>query len=165
MAVHGTNAVRLQALTEKHHHVAALLAQGLGRTEISRIVDFTPEYVTWLMRDPLFQQYMSEMVEFSQMQVEAMFCRSVGVIGETLEVGDQDQKLKAARLQLEVTGRVGKVERAAPTNEDSINRLTRLAERLATTLNVAKRGEVIDVQVERQVEQIERQVLPVPDSR
>jgi hypothetical protein len=141
------NAHPLQKLTEKHQQVAALLAQGLGRNEIAQFVDFTPARITQLTHEPVFQKYFQEMVEFSQLQVEAMFSKTVEVIGEALnDGGDRDGQLKAARLQLEVTGRVGKVERNNPTNEDSINRLTRLAERLTVTLGTMRNKGAIDVE-------------------
>lgn len=135
--------VPLHELNEKHHQVAALIAQGLTPTEISSMVSYTKGYITWLTRDPLFSAYMDEMVAFSQKQVEVMFCGSVAAIGGGLHSGDADISLKAARLQLEVTGRIGKNERPS-VSTDSLERLTNLAERLLTLQTKVRSGELIE---------------------
>lgn len=141
--VNGENQVQLKALNEQHKQVASLLAQGLGPKEIAPLVSFTPQYVTWLQRDPLFKLYMAEMVELAEHRLEALFCKSVDVISEQLQIGDPESALKAARLQLEVSGRIGKVQRNGATSEDTSNRLARLAERLVNLLP-QQRGETIN---------------------
>lgn len=130
MAVTGENSHKLQALTDKHKQVASLLTQGLGRTEISQVVEFTPEYVTWLCRDPLFKDYMRGLSEFHEARLEAMFGDVVNVVQDGLQNGTIDERLKAGRLQLEVTGRIGKNERPNQALDNSVERLNTLADRL-----------------------------------
>jgi hypothetical protein len=143
MAAHGENEVKLRDLSPKHKQVAALLSQGLGRTEISQIVDFTPEYITWLMRDPQFKEYQAEMNEITNARLEALFGQVPDLIHRNMNSGIPDAELKAARLHLEVTKRIGKQEEKRDT-ESSLARLEILAERL---LNLNNRSpNVIDVE-------------------
>lgn len=136
MAASGENVHKLQALSGKHKDVAALLVQGLGRTEIAGVVEFTPEYVTWLCRDPLFKEYMEGISTFHDTRLDAMYGRVVDSIDDALKVGTVDEKLRAGRLQLEVTKRLGSYTRSE-AQESSIERLTTLAERLVQ-LNIGK---------------------------
>lgn len=147
MATSGTNHFELQTLTTQHMQVAALLAQGLGPSEIAPLVGYVPQYVTMLTRDPLFKAYLAEKVAFAESQLEAQFCKVPEVVSRAFASGTVDEQLKAARLQGELTGRLGKHERAAP-NESSIERLTTLAERLlALQSHVREKGTVIDAEV------------------
>lgn len=149
MAVTGENSHKLQALTDKHKQVASLLTQGLGRTEIAKIVDFTPEYVTWLCRDPLFKDFMRGLSEFHEARLEAMFGDVVSVVQDGLQKGAIDERLKAARLQLEVTGRIGKNERPSAAFESSMERLATLAERLLALQSNVRQGVTYDAQAAR----------------
>lgn len=139
----------LQKLSPKHKTAAALLAQGVGRAVIAEVCDCTPEYITMLGRQPLFRAYIKEMSQFTEARLEALFDSSVNVMAEAMLTGSNDDKLKAAKLQLEATGRVGRFQergREDPGNE----RLEQLAERLVgllhrqreKTLNVVD-GEVL----------------------
>jgi len=134
---HGENPWKLQSLSLKHKQVAGLLAQGLGPLEVCRAMDvegnesFTPQYVTMLTRDPLFKDYLSHLCELAGVQLEALFVQSVEVIREGLQEGRMEDRLRAARLQLEATKRIGKHDRDSASNEDTVNRLARLAERLS----------------------------------
>lgn len=149
MAVNGENVHKLQALTDKHKQVASLLTQGLGRSEISQIVDFTPEYVTWLCRDPLFKDFMRGLSEFHEARLEAMFGDVVSVVQDGLQNGAIDERLKAARMQLEVTGRIGKNERPNAAFESSMERLTTLAERLLALQSNVREGRTYDAEATR----------------
>ncbi|MHB8413934.1 MAG: hypothetical protein ACYDB1_00870 [Acidiferrobacteraceae bacterium] len=142
-------AVQLKKLSPRHKEVMSLLAQGVDRQVIAKMCQITPEYVTWLARQPLCREYVKEMSEFVNVRLEALFGKTADVIAETLECGTEDGKLKAARMQLEVTGRVGRApgQVATPTEGDF---LETLAERLVSLQrNIRRRtvdGEVTDVQ-------------------
>lgn len=141
---------QLKKLTEKHKEVAALLAQGTSRLLVAAATDFTPEYITMLQRQPLFIAYLQAMTEAAQVQLEAMFCQSVETIGETLRNGTEDGKLKAAKLQGELTGRLGSHENQE--KKPSGDRLPELAERLVSLLQsqrkrVFENGEVSEAQI------------------
>lgn len=132
--VSGENPWELKSLTDKHKQAAALLAQGLGPLEIGGLLEFTPQYITMLQRDPLFKRYLADMTEVSETRLDALFNRSVEIIASGLDNQASENQLKAARLQLEVTGRIGKNIRNGSTSEDTANRLARLAERLVQLL-------------------------------
>ena len=100
---------QLKKLSPKHKEVASLLAQGLGRGEISKIVGITPEYVTMLSGDPLFQGYLQEMMKFTDARLTALFDKSVDVLADTLLVGSEKGKLQAARMALRAVGKEGSV--------------------------------------------------------
>lgn len=137
MAEIPSQGIVLQKLSERHKQAAALLAQGVPRSLIAEAVQYTPEYITWLGRQPLFIQYIKEMSEVSSVQLEAMFGRSVEIIGEGMQSGGE-LGLKAAKLQLEATGRVGRYMVRAPEAEAG-DRLEVLAERLVGLMKQRQR--------------------------
>jgi len=112
--------VQLQKLSPRHKEALSLLAQGVKRDLVGKLCDFAPEYITWLARQPVCQAYLREMNELQSVRLEALFEKSVDVIADTLQEGTEDGKLKAARLHLEVTGRVGRGagQAQAPTEGD-----------------------------------------------
>ena len=136
---------QLKTLTEKHKQVAALLAQGLKRGEIAAVVDITPEYVTMLAKQPLFIGYLKEMIQFTNVRLEALFEKSVQVISDAMDNGNFDEKLKGAKLQMEATGRIGRYQTEPPPAGGG-DKLEALAERLVGLLSGQKRR-VIDGQV------------------
>lgn len=129
--------VQLQELTAKHRGVAALLAQGAPREIAAAAFDYTPEYVTWLGGDPLFQQHVREMNKLVSARLELLYEKSVDVIAETMSSGGAEEKLKAARLQLEATGRVGN-SRRTDTGEVSPDFLEELSQNLVQLLHKRK---------------------------
>lgn len=141
---------QLRKLSEKHKLAAALLAQGLGRASVASACDFTPEYITMLQRQPLFIQYVQDMTAAAAVRLEALFDQSVEIIADTLSNGGAEEKLKAARLQLEATGRIGKnAERGKSDGDD--DSLEHLAERLVSLLDHNRKrvinGEVSDAEI------------------
>jgi len=135
---------QLQKLKPKHKEICSLLAQGLGRNDISKIVDVTPEYVTMLMKQPLIKEYMGEMAQLAGIQLESMFIKSVDTIGEVMTTGNNKEKIQAARLQLEATKRIGTNSGLPKEVIDSAQRLDRLSERLLKLLP-EKRQKTIDL--------------------
>ncbi len=129
--------VRLQELSPKHKGVASLLAQGAGREVAAAAFDYTPEYVTWLGGDPLFIAYVKEMSKLVDTRLELLYEKSVDVIAEGLTKGNGEEKLKAARLQLEATQRIGKDRRAPDGGQDS-DHLEALSQRLIKLLHQQK---------------------------
>lgn len=123
---------QLRELKPTHKQVMALLAQGLSREEISKIVGYTPEYVSMLVKQPLCHQYLQGMLHFSEVQLEGLFAASVDAIRDQLAEGTGEQRLKAARLQMEATGRVGHFVSRGDDLGDEVDRLQRLTERLVS---------------------------------
>src|SRR5216684_2469820 len=132
----------LKKLSPKHKQVASLLAQGHSRALIAQAVSITPEYVTYLARQPLFQEYIREMNLVVSARMEALFERSVDIMAEAMQEGNYDEKLKGAKLQLEATGRIGRYQGETPTTGQD-NRLEVLAERLVGLLQ-NQRNRVIE---------------------
>lgn len=124
----------LKKLKPVHQQVAALLAQGMPNVDIARIAGITPQYITMLLKQPLFKQYLSEKCEAVGVRLEALFEQSVEVIAETLKNGSEGGKLKAARLQFEATKRIGRGDVTIVDGAGALDRLERLAGRL-TALN------------------------------
>ena len=125
--------IELQKLSPRHKQVAALLAQGVDRQTIAAAIDYTPEYVTWLQRQPLFIAYVKEMSVAVGTRLEALFAKSVDVIATAMQVGTVDDQLKAAKLQMEATGRVGRYQVVAPSGDGS-DHLEQLSHRLLALL-------------------------------
>lgn len=138
--------VTLKELSPKHKTVAAMLAQGVDREVVAAATDYTPEYITWLGGDPQFIEYVREMSRLAGTQLEALFVKSVDVIAENMLSGSNEDKLKAARLQMEATGRIGKNLRS-DDDSSGVDRLEVLAQRLVA-LGRAQRERTIDGKAE-----------------
>lgn len=121
---------QMKTLKPKHKQIASLLAQGGRNIDIAKIIGVTPEYISMLSRQPLMKAYIAEMCEITGVRLEAMFEKVVDTIAETLESGSEAGRLKAARLHLEATKRIGRPDGAPRSGNDSADRLEKLAERL-----------------------------------
>lgn len=143
--------IQLKKLGEKHKQVLSLIAQGEDRQTISAITGYTPEYVTWLTKQDVCQEFLRDMISIAETSLKAQFCKSVEVLGDTLKNGSEEGKLKAVKLNFEATGRIGKLQ-ATPNNPGQPDRLTVLAERLVTLLHQTRekevQGEVLSVETE-----------------
>lgn len=102
---------QLKRLSPKHRQVAALLAQGLGRSEISGLVKCCPEYVTMLAKQPLFMAYVKEMTQFTDVRLQALFDKGVDVVANLMQTGTEDTKLRAAQTVLKAVGKDGTQEK------------------------------------------------------
>ena len=91
-------------------------------------------------------QYVKEMSVAVGLRLEAMFSQSVEVIADTMQNGTEDGRLKAAKLQLEATGRVGRFQVEPHGGSCGGDRLEQLAERLVGFLH-KRRAETIDGEV------------------
>ncbi len=148
-----TNHFELKELSPKHKDVAALMSQGMKRADVAAAVGFTPEYVTMLCRDPQFRSYMQGLAEYHEMRLDLMFEKSVDAISDTLQFGAPEDRLKAARLQLEATKRLGTAGRGNEDLDNAGEKLNRLADRLLALQANARQGsagQVIDVQPTRE---------------
>lgn len=121
---------QMKKLTQRHKNIASLMAQGASRQDIAKLADVTPEYITMLSKQPLMQQHIRSICELAGTRMEALFERVVDTIAETLDKGSEGGKLKAARLQLEATKRIGRADLSPRSGNDGADRLERLAERL-----------------------------------
>lgn len=126
---------QLKQLKHKHKQILSLVAQGVDRQTISALMDITPEYVTMLSAMPICRAYLGEMSQAAGVQLEAMFVRSVAVIADAMDNGDTQDRLKAARLQMEATKRIGAAGAVSLTVDSGGDRLERLANRLIGLLD------------------------------
>ncbi len=136
----------LKQLKPLHKNVASLVAQGLKNVEVAAMCNITPEYVSMLLRQPLVREYVAEMCEITGTRLEALFEKSVEVIAETMRSGSNGDKLKAARLQLEATKRIGRPDPNAGLDRGNVDRLERLADRLIALQSGVRQGRVFNEQ-------------------
>lgn len=129
----------LKELKQKHKDVAVLFAQGMKNVDIAKMCDITPEYVHMLLKQPLVRAYIQEMCEIVGVRMDALFAKSVDVIADTLQNGSEAGKLKAARLQLEATKKIGAGSQLSVVMPN-VDRLEKLAERLIGLQQVARVG-------------------------
>ena len=113
-----------------HKQFCSMLAQGIDRETIASVLDITPTYVSMLTKQPLIQNYIREMCQFANLQLEAQFAKGVEVIGNIMENGDNKERLQAVRLNAELTHRIGSGSGAPVESSNTNDRLIRLAERL-----------------------------------
>ncbi len=134
----------LKALKPKHFQIAALLAQGARNVDIARIVGVTPEYVSMLTKQPLVRAHIMKISEAAGIRLEALTEASVEAIADTLKNGSEAGKMKAARLQLEATKRLGRGEGPTHAGSDVDEHLLRLADRITNLFSRAKQGNVYE---------------------
>lgn len=137
-------AYQLKELSPKHKQVAALLVQGVERQVIAELTEFKPEYITWLGRQPLVVAYLKELEEYANIRLVALADKRTDVISDILNNGSNEDRLKAAKLQMEATGLLGRPrESSGGDRENEDERLARIGARLVNLLK-DQRGRVID---------------------
>ena len=135
----------LKVLKPKHKQIASLLAQGCGRDEVAKICGCAPQHVNVLMKQEVFRNFLKDMTMTAEEMLNSQFVGAVEAIGDALRFGDVEERLKAARLQMEASGRLG--NRANIRKEqDTSDRLERLSHRLIDLLAASQpsTGRVID---------------------
>jgi hypothetical protein len=83
---------------------------------------------------PICKQYIAGLNEACELQLEAMFGKTVKVIDNALDNGNIKEQIAGARLHLEVTKRIGRPADIPPQRESTNDRLIRLAERLTALI-------------------------------
>lgn len=128
-------------LTEKHKNIIALHIQSMKRAEIAEFCGCTPEYVSMVVATDLAQEYMRELEKYLDHRVKALYERSVDVIRDGLTGAATDTQLKAARLQLEMTGKLKENVTEQQTAEDVVTALLKAAA-AGGTINIAQNIQV-----------------------
>lgn len=124
----------LRKLSPRHKQICALLAQGFKNIEIATVMGVTKEYVSMLLRQLLIQEEIARVCEIAETRLDAMFVQTVDVISDGMSNGNITEKLKAARLQLEATKRIGHGSGIPSPVEGGEDRLEKLANRLTQLL-------------------------------
>jgi len=130
----------LKVLKPKHRQVAALIAQGLQNKRVADIVGVTPEYVSMLLKQPLVILEITRLCDIAGTRMEALFEKTVDVIADAMSNGSRGEQLKAARLQLEATKRIGRPDPLRGENTPGADRLLALSERLVGLLGNVRGG-------------------------
>ncbi len=125
----------LKKLKPVHMQICALLAQGMKSVDAARISQVTPEYISMLLRQPIIKQEIARIGEITGARLELLFEKSVDVMADAMQNGNHSEKLKAARLQLEATKRIGRPDPYANSPNVPDDRLERLSERLIGLLH------------------------------
>jgi hypothetical protein len=134
----------LKELKPLHKQVASLVAQGMKNVQVAALCNITPEYVSALIRQPLVKAHIAEMCEVVGVRLEALFEQSVEVIAETMTNGTRGEKLKAARLQMEATKRIGAHNPVSLLPVGATDRLLLLSERLLALQSNVRKGRTFD---------------------
>ncbi len=121
---------QLKQLKPMHRDVCAFLAQGMKHVQVAQLCGITPQYITMLCGQDLIKQEIQRIALVAGTRLEAMFEKSVDVIADAMQSGSHSDKLKAARLQLEATKRIGRPDANAGQVAPDEDRLAKLAERL-----------------------------------
>ena len=131
----------LKELKPWHKQMCSMIAQGIERGTIAKVLNCDPTYVSNLARQKLVQDYIKDWCAFAGIQLEAQFVKAVEVIGDTMENGNPKEKLQAARLQMEATRRIGSGSGQVADSPDMNDRLITLSERLVSLLEGTRRAQ------------------------
>lgn len=154
----------LRALKPVHRQICSMIAQGIPRYTIAEACQVAPEYVSNLIRQPIIREEIRRFAEFAELQLDAQFTKVVDAIGDTLDNGNNKERMMAARLQLEATKRIGprSEERGNPGNTE--DKLINLANRLVGLLeNKMATAEVI--QDDSEVQDADYSFRQIPSER
>lgn len=132
------SSVKLLKLSPKHREALALVAQGVARSDIALAVGYEPEYISWLVKQDVCQQYLQEMIAVVDFRLQAMTTESVDTIADVMKFGSSDERLKAAKLQLEAVGRVGSGKQNQMATTVAPDHLQQLADRLVGLLKSSR---------------------------
>lgn len=133
----------LKTLKPKHLQICALLAQGFKNIEVASMVGVAPPYITVLLRQPLIKEEISRRAEVVGQRLELLTEKSCDVIVDAMNNGNHSEKLKAARLQFEVTKRIGRGDPTIVLTPPD-DRLAKLAERLLQLQSGVRQGRTFD---------------------
>ena len=137
---------KLQALSSNHKEVLSLLAQGLPQAEVAAITGFAPGYIPWLVKQEVCQQYLADMRAVVDHRFTAMTEQSCDTILDVMKNGATDERLKAAKLQLEVVGMVGAGKKDIQPQGNN-DHLQQLADRLVGLLKSTREGIVYENEI------------------
>jgi hypothetical protein len=128
----------LKTMQPWHENLCKMLVQGIPRGTIAEILDCTPNYVSMLSRQPVIRAYMKEWSDFAGIVLDAQFMKVVETIGDTLDNGNHKEKMEAARLHSQLTGRIGSGGQPATADTDLNSKLVDLSMRLTGLLESRK---------------------------
>ena len=126
-------------LTPRQKMALTYLAMGKKNTWISKKLAMGDGAVHSLTCRADAKLFVSELTQGAHLQMEALYVKSVEAVRETLEKGKYPDKIKAARLQMEATKRIGSMTSPIGPIVDTNLRLTKLAERLLMLNDNSKR--------------------------
>lgn len=112
-----------KALTPKHKGILSLVAQGVKYMEIGSLCKCTQQLIVMLVASEKGQEYLRYIEQQMDMRLRALYSKSIDAIEDQLTVGSGENKLKAAKLQMQAVGKLGKVQDDTDTAEDVIQRI------------------------------------------
>jgi hypothetical protein len=113
----------LKRLSLRHKQAISLVLQGMSRADAGEACGFVPEYITFLLQQPLAREYIAHVNRAVSSQLDALYGKSVEAIAGGLTALDPDVKLRAAKLQLQTTGRLEPDEGSRETAEDVVSKI------------------------------------------
>ena len=125
----------LKKLSLRHKQAISLVLQGMSREDAAEATSFVPEYITFLLQQPLAKEYIAHVNRAVSSQLEALYGKSVEAIAGGLTATDPDVKLRAAKLQLQTTGRLEPDETGRKTAEDVVSAML-----LGVQVNINSQG-------------------------
>lgn len=118
---------QLKKLSQKHKNIIALHVQGVSRVDIGTFCGCTPEYVSMILQQPLAKEYLRDVEKYLDARMQSLYGQTVDVIQKGLAGVATDTQLKAARLQMEATGKLKQDKDSAQTAEDVVSALLKAA--------------------------------------
>ena len=98
--------------------------------QLATEMDVTSARIYAVLNRPNAKAFLARLTKDADLQLQALYAKSVDAIGESLLNGNCTEKLAAARLQLEATRRLGPAPQAVAETINMEARLQLLANRL-----------------------------------
>ena len=125
------------------------LASGRTKKYITTKLRLSQEKLNKLMLRDDSRQFVAELTHGAHLQMEALYVKSVDAVRETLEKGAYPDKIKAARLQMESTRRIGAMTAPSQGVVDVEARLVDLAHKLVDLNRQSKSGNTLTLTARR----------------
>lgn len=110
----------LKKLSQRHKNAISLVIQGHTREEAAEATKFRPEYITFLLQQPLAKEHIANINRALDVQLDGLYGKSVKAIADGLGHSDPKAYLAAAKIQLQATGRLEGREPKETTAEDVV---------------------------------------------
>lgn len=112
-----------KVLTPKHKQILSLVAQGMKYAEIGSLCKCTTQLIVMLVASEGGKGYLAQIEQQMDMRLRSLYNKSIDAIEDQLTAGNGENKLKAAKLQMQATGKLGREQEHHDTAEDVIQRI------------------------------------------
>lgn len=131
-------AKKLSRLTGRHVAIIKLHLLGLRNKDIAEKMKVTDATVSIVLRDPLSQRYLQRSYEDIDLEFNALYGKSVGVLSEAMDSDRMADRLRSVDIIFKGRGKYLEADQGKETAEDVIKRVLALQVNVNVNVNNAE---------------------------